>query len=238
MKAKFLIFASVFLCSCSQDGNQNVKQGDFQADPPRLITMNDYSLPMDTSGSREMASDREYPESARAGAGGKHAGTPMDASDGAEAASMEELSISVEDIQSDITGIWDSTFIPMYQQYNSERISRGRVARELETLHVEYEELEQRVHNIKIEDTFSAEHKEEMEEMKSDLSLAISNRTLALIEFKLMNASEDAQMHSELLDIHTENSLKYMSSAETHMKTLEELPAEDDPVSEKVRSYN
>src|SRR5699024_11911960 len=69
-----------------------------------------------------------------------------------------------------------------------------------------------------------------MEEMKSDLSLAISNRTLALIEFKLMNASEDAQMHSELLDIHTENSLKYMSSAETHMKTLEELPAEDDTV--------
>src|SRR5699024_12158522 len=48
-------------------------------------------------------------------------------------------------------------------------------------------------------------------------------------------ASEDAQMHSELLDIHTENSLKYMSSAETHMKTLEELPAEDDTVRSEER---
>src|SRR5699024_11355335 len=88
VKAKFLIFASVFLCSCSQDGNQNVKQGDFQADPPRLITMNDYSLPMDTSDSREMACDREYPESARSGVGGQNSVTPMDDSDSYEVASM------------------------------------------------------------------------------------------------------------------------------------------------------
>ncbi|WP_156172421.1 hypothetical protein [Salinicoccus sediminis] len=233
MKAKFLIFASVFLCSCSQGGNQNVKQEELQANPPRLTTMDNYSLPVDTAGSGGTASDSGYPEPDTAGLGGRHAGTPMHASDDAGAANMDELSVAVDGIQSDITTIWNSMFIPMYQQYHSNGIDRDRVADQLETLHEEYEELEKRVNNIKIADTFSAEHKEETEEMKSDLSLAISNRTLALIEFKLMNASEDVQMHSELLDIHTENSRKYMSSAEIHMKTLEELPAEGNPAPEE-----
>lgn len=229
MKAKFLIFASVFLCSCSQDGGQNVKQEDFQANPPRLTTMDNYSLPVDTADSRGAASDSGYPEPKTAGL----AGTPMNASDGAGAANMEELAIAVDGIQSDITTIWNSMFIPMYQQYHSSGIGRDRVAGELETLHEEYEELEKRVNNIKIADTLSADHKEEAEEMKSDLSLAISNRTLALIEFKLMNTSGDTRMHSELLEIHTENSRKYMSSAAIHMKTLEELPAEGNSAPEE-----
>src|SRR5699024_9800903 len=96
----------------------------------------------------------------------------------------------------------------------------------LENLHAEYGELGQRAENIEIKSTYSRDHKEELEEMKSDLALAISNRTLALIEFKLMNTSGDTRMHSELLEIHTENSRKYMSSAAIHMKTLDELPVE------------
>ncbi|WP_017548355.1 hypothetical protein [Salinicoccus carnicancri] len=231
MKAKFLIFASVFLCSCGQGEGQEIKQGSHKANPPALTTMDNYSLPTDTADSRETMSDSGHPELKTAGLDGKHAGTPMNASDGAGAADMEELASTVNGIQSDITAIWNNVFIPMYQQYNSDGISRDRVAGELETLHGEYDELEERVNNIKVADAFSPEHKEEMEEMKSDLALAISNRTLALIEFKLMNTSGDTRMHSELLEIHTENSRKYMSSAAIHMKTLEELPAEGNSAS-------
>ena len=188
--------------------------------------MDNYSLPMDTADSRETMSDSGHPELKTAGLDGNHTVTPMNASDAAGAANIEELAVTVDGIQSDIRAVWNNIFIPMYQQFNSEGISRDRVAGDLETLHAEYEELGQRAENIEIKSTFSPEHKEEMEEMKSDLSLAISNRTLALIEFKLMNTSGDTRMHSELLEIHTENSRKYMSSAAGHMKTLEELPAE------------
>jgi len=233
VKTKFLIFASVFLCSCSEGAGQEIKQGSHKANPPALTTMDNYSLPMDTADSRETMSDSGHPELKTAGLDGNHTVTPMNASDAAGAANIEELAVTVDGIQSDITAVWNNLFIPMYQQYNSEGISRDRVAGELETLHAEYEELGQRAENIEIKSTFSREHKEEMEEMKSDLSLAISNRTLALIEFKLMNTSGDTRMHSELLEIHTENSRKYMSSAANHMKTLEELPAEGNSAPEE-----
>src|SRR5699024_12597791 len=56
---------------------------------------------------RDMASSKEDPNSAKAWADERQASKPMYASDEAEAASMEELSISVEGIHSDITGISD-----------------------------------------------------------------------------------------------------------------------------------
>lgn len=235
MKAKFLIFASVFLCGCSQDADQSVKQGDLQAKPPKLITMNHYSLPLDTSGNRgETAGETilsddsaEYTRPDHAASEDAQVGTTMNTYTADEVNGIDDLTVKVNDISTEINTIWNRSFVPMYNRYHRNGIGNEEVAEALETLHEDYRGLEQQVQSIKAPDFFSAQHNAEVEELKSDLSLAISNRTLALIEFKLMNGSGDAGMHSELLDIHTENSIKYMGSAEEHLETLEDMPADD-----------
>lgn len=235
MKAKFLIFASVFLCGCSQDADQSVKQEDFQAKPPKLITMDHYSLPLDTSGNREETAgetilsddNAEYSRPDHAASEEATGGTRMIKHTADEVTDIDDLAVKVNDIHSEITKIWNRSFVPMYNRYHRNGIGNEEVAEALETLHEDYRGLEQQVQSIKVPDSFSTQHNAEVEELKSDLSLAISNRTLALIEFKLMNGSGDAGMHSELLDIHTENSLKYMGSAEEHLETLEDMPPDD-----------
>lgn len=230
MKTKYLIFASIFLCGCSQNATQNVMQEDFQAKAPQLITINHYSLPLDNSSNREentgetiLSDDTEgYTQTDHDGPLDRPVGTVMHIYTD-EKTGIDGLSVKVDNIHADITSLWNTSFIPMYNQYNENNISNKEVAEELEVLHEEYQYLEAQVQSIKAPESLSTERTGMIEELKSDLSLAISNRSLALIEFKLMNASEDVTMHSELLDIHTKNSLKYMSSAKEHMETLEDI---------------
>ncbi len=235
MKAKFLIFASIFLCGCGQDAAQSAKHEDLQADSPKLITINHFSLPLDTSGNQEkLAGETILSDDSREYANHDHeeskdisVGTAMNTYSTEEVTGIEGLSVKVNEIYSDISSIWNTTFVPMYNQYTTSGISNDDVAETLEVMHEEYQALERQVQGIKTPEYFTPDHVVEVEELKSDLSLAISNRTLALIEFKLMNATENVKMHSELLDIHKKNSLKYMGSAEEHMETLENMQTDD-----------
>lgn len=231
MKAKFLIFASIFLYGCSQDANQSVKQEDFQAKPPNLIAINHDNFPLDISSNREQAEGEtilsddnpEDSQSDRDAAKNGAAGATMNTYSTGELTGIKDMTVKVNEIHADITTLWNNSFVPMYHQYNSKGISNESLAEKLEILHESYQSLEEQVQSIEALDTFSAERASMVENLKSDLSLAISNRTLALIEFKLMNETKNVIMHAEMLDIHTENSLKYMSSAEAHIETLENI---------------
>ncbi|WP_411843908.1 hypothetical protein [Salinicoccus sp. HZC-1] len=235
MKAKFLIFASIFLCGCGQDATQSIERDDFQAKPPQLITINHYSLPLDDADNREVAAgqtaeadgDVEYSYSDRNPDKKVAASKTMHSYTNEEATGIEKVTGKANSIHANISEVWNKEFVPMYRQYSLHGIENAKVAEELEILHAAYRGLEQEVQSIKPPDFLTSEHAAEIEEMKSDLSLAISNRALALIEFKLMNEAEGDNMHPELLDIHMKNSRQYLNSAEAHMETLAELDAED-----------
>lgn len=230
MKAKFLVFASVLLCGCGHNTIQKIDREDFKASQSELIAISHYSLPLDDEGDQKTAGvdgTIDYSYSSNNKDKDTGASMTMHAYTNGETTGIEKITEVAYTVHADISAIWKRQFVPMYNEYLVYGIGNKKVAEMLENIHASYQSLAREVRSIKAPDSLDPKHVTEVEELKSDLSLAISNRTLGLIEFKLMKEEEDKNMHSELLGIHTENSRKYLNSAEEHLETLDELDPEE-----------
>ncbi|WP_020008080.1 hypothetical protein [Salinicoccus albus] len=226
MKRICLVFVTLLLGAC---GSQNAKQAgepaDFNKEAKNLYILHHYSLPLDETDAQGAGGEMEASE--------RHVYTTENETKAfiknveygeAGPSDMEEITEHAENIHAEITMVWNDAFVPMYHAYYGDGVSTDDVASELQNLQEKYSELESEVKEIENPEFLSAEYSSSIEGLKSDLNLAISNRSLALIEFKQMN--ENDENYGGLLDVHIENSIKYLSSAEDHLEKLYELHGE------------
>lgn len=138
--------------------------------------------------------------------------------------------------QNDVSDIWENDFFTLYQTYLNDqayiiedenlRLSERQleeIAIQIEMLHTQYADLEQNLNDLEVPKAVAEDNMNIVEAAIEEISMAIENRTLALIEFKSLYQSEDYEKHNELLDIHVGNSDKYLSQAD---ETISELVAE------------
>lgn len=233
MKAKFLVFATLLLGACgNQDAQQTIDLEDFNtAESKNLFVIHHYSLPLDGAAVAGGQGDGEELEDSKSHGHSTEneveiSTENMEYSE-TDTSAIEEITGQADDIHAEITTVWNDAFVPMYQSYYGYDISTEYVASELQSLQESYSQLESEVRKIKNPSFLSVEHSGSVEALKSDLTLAISNRSLALIEFEQMNNSKNEKKRDELLNIHVENSGKYLGRAENHLDELKDLDAEN-----------
>lgn len=147
---------------------------------------------------------------------------------------IEKLSAA----QEDVADIWNDDFHQLYQTYRNEQAyiieneqlslneaQIEEVAIQIERLHTQYAALEQNLHDLEVPQSVAENSISTVQDVIDEISMAIENRTLALIEFKSIYQSEDYEKHDELLSIHVGNSDKYLTRAD---ETINELASEVD----------
>ncbi len=138
--------------------------------------------------------------------------------------------------QNDVSDIWENDFFNLYETYlndqayiieddnlNLTESQLEEIATQIERLHTRYADLEENLNDLEVPKAVAENNMSIVEAAIEEISMAIENRTLALIEFKSIYQSEDHEKHSELLDIHVGNSDKYLNQAD---ETINELVAE------------
>lgn len=113
----------------------------------------------------------------------------------------------------DIFNVWDQYFTPLYNAYQYDTLQMTDAADEITSLNNSFSELQKEVEGIAIPESLTKRDQQYIQEIKDDLLLAISNRSLAIIEFKSMLDSDEVS-HQEFLDIHINNSEKYLKEVE------------------------
>lgn len=226
----FLLFAVGLLTACGADAEQNVDFEDFKSERPMVNMITHKSIQLDdsikyTDRTTKLNLD-DYEEHATDAVSSKDMfAVDVDYSK-KETVHIEDMTQDAEEIQDEISTVWAETFTPMYNQFLWRELDKKTLAANLEAMHESYEDLEMQVDGLEAPSFLVPEHEELFERVKADLYLAISNRTLALIEFKLMNQKEEHAMNEEMLDIHLKNSRKYLSSASRSLNQLESLKAD------------
>lgn len=112
-----------------------------------------------------------------------------------------------------ISSIWNENFIPMYNEYDYNLLEIDEAAEMITDLNERYSELETEISKITIPTELGDNEKEHLSKMKEDLLLAISNRTLAILEFKSMIANQKEE-HKAFMDVHISNSDRYIKHVE------------------------
>ena len=112
-----------------------------------------------------------------------------------------------------ISSIWNENFIPMYTEYDYNLLEIDEAAEMITDLNERYSELETEISKITIPTELADNEKEHLSKMKEDLLLAISNRTLAILEFKSMIANQKEE-HKAFMDVHISNSDRYIKHVE------------------------
>lgn len=124
-------------------------------------------------------------------------------------AAFETLLVQINKTHDDIFDVWDNNFIPLYNSYQFEELEVEYAADEITNLNESYVKLQKEVENLSVPDDIPAEKQRRIQEIKDDLLLAISNRSLAVIEFKSMLGSDEVS-HQAFMDIHITNSNRYL----------------------------
>ncbi|WP_342388929.1 hypothetical protein [Salinicoccus bachuensis] len=229
MKPIFLLFAVGMLTACGAGAKQNVDFEDFNTERPMVNMITHKSIQLDSSikyTDRITTLDADdYPEHATGTTSREEMNAVNVDYSEEESVQIEDVTRKAEGIQQEVSGVWAETFTPMYNQFLWHGLDSDTLAANLEAMHESYGELEMQVDSLKTPAFLAPEHEVVLEQVKADLYLAISNRTLALIEFKLMNQNEDYAMNEAMLDIHLQNSSKYLSSASQSLSQLENLEA-------------
>ncbi|TVT29024.1 hypothetical protein FO441_01740 [Salinicoccus cyprini] len=221
MKPIILIFAVALLAACGTETEQYAGFEDLTSERPYIDTMKHQNIQL--SSAINQPGKRTYANSdsvASAVPDSDMDTVSMDYTE-QEAVQLEDMTQQVEHIKQDVTSIWKNQFTPMYNQFLWNGLEKEKAAENLELLHESYGQLEAELDSLKTPDFMDEEHGKVLEQLKDDLYLAISNRTLALIEFKLMNEDEEYTMNEAMLDIHLQNSSKYLSSADESLGRLE-----------------
>lgn len=141
---------------------------------------------------------------------------------------MEELNSA----KSAVGEIWNEDFPSLYTNYlNHAYIIQNEnmtlteaqtedIATRLEILHNEYAELEKHLKDLEVPKSMAENNMSDVETVIDEISRAVENRTLALIEFKSIYEDDDFGKHEELLSIHVENSEKYIHRADESIDDL------------------
>ncbi|MGO1923609.1 MAG: hypothetical protein ACTH14_07275 [Jeotgalicoccus sp.] len=124
-------------------------------------------------------------------------------------AALETLLVQINETHDDIFNVWDNNFIPLYNAYQFDELEVEYAADEITNLNESYVKLQKEVENISVPDDLPDNEQLRIQEIKDDLLLAISNRSLAVIEFKSMLGS-DKVSHQAFIDIHINNSDRYL----------------------------
>lgn len=124
-------------------------------------------------------------------------------------AALETLLVQINETCDDIFDVWDNHFIPLYDAYQFNELEVEYAAAEITNLNESYVKLQEEVENLSVPDDLTKDEQLRIHEIKDDLLLAISNRSLAVIEFKSMLGSDDVS-HQAFMDIHVANSNRYL----------------------------
>lgn len=124
-------------------------------------------------------------------------------------AALETLLVQINATHDDIFDVWDNNFIPLYNAYQFNELEVEYAAEEITKLNESYVKLQKEVENLSVPDDLRREEQLRIQEIKDDLLLAISNRSLAVIEFKSMLGSDEVS-HQAFMDIHVTNSNRYL----------------------------
>ena len=133
---------------------------------------------------------------------------------------LEKFLVQINKTHDDIFDVWDNNFIPLYNAYQFDELEVEYAADEITNLNESYVKLQKEVENLSVPDDMPVEEQLRIQEIKDDLLLAISNRSLAVIEFKSMLGSDEVS-HQAFMDIHVNNSNRYLDEVKEVNAELE-----------------
>lgn len=133
---------------------------------------------------------------------------------------LEKLLVQINKTHDDVFDVWDNNFIPLYNAYQFDELEVEYAADEITNLNESYVKLQKEVENLSVPDEMPVEEQLRIQEIKDDLLLAISNRSLAVIEFKSMLGSDEVS-HQAFMDIHVNNSNRYLDEVKEVNAELE-----------------
>ena len=133
---------------------------------------------------------------------------------------LEKLLVQINKTHDDIFDVWDNNFIPLYNAYQFDELEVEYAADEITNLNESYVKLQKEVENLSVPDDMPVEEQLRIQEIKDDLLLAISNRSLAVIEFKSMLGNDEVS-HQAFMDIHVNNSNRYLDEVKEVNAELE-----------------
>ena len=133
---------------------------------------------------------------------------------------LEKFLVQINKTHDDIFDVWDNNFIPLYNAYQFDELEVEYAADEITNLNESYVKLQKEVEKLSVPDDMPVEEQLRIQEIKDDLLLAISNRSLAVIEFKSMLGSDEVS-HQAFMDIHVNNSNRYLDEVKEVNAELE-----------------
>lgn len=128
--------------------------------------------------------------------------------------------------------IWDDDFHSLYATFihhsyiikdENLTLTEGQtdeVATQIEGLHNQYADLEKDLKDLEVPKVVAENNMAAVETVIDEISRAVENRTLALIEFKSIYEEDEYGKHEELLAIHVENSDNYITKADESINDL------------------
>ena len=124
-----------------------------------------------------------------------------------------EVGQELSEQNNEIIMVWNDLFIPIYESYYND-YDETVIRENISDLNAAYKDLQKKINNISLLSSLTAVERTKIEAIKEDLSYAISNRQLAIIEMQSMIAKADAS-HSAFMEVHISNSDRYLDHAKT-----------------------
>ena len=126
---------------------------------------------------------------------------------------LREVGQELSEQNNEIIMVWNDLFIPIYESYYN-NYDETVIRENISDLNAAYKDLQKKINNISLLSSLTAVERTKIEAIKEDLSYAISNRQLAIIEMQSMIAKADAS-HSAFMEVHISNSDRYLDHAKT-----------------------
>lgn len=126
---------------------------------------------------------------------------------------LQEVGQDLSEHNNEIIMVWNDLFIPIYESYYND-YDETVIRENISDLNAAYKDLQKKINNISLLSSLTAVERTKIEAIKEDLSYAISNRQLAIIEMQSMIAKADAS-HSAFMEVHISNSDRYLEHAKT-----------------------
>lgn len=126
---------------------------------------------------------------------------------------LQEVGQDLREHNNEIIMVWNDLFIPIYESYYND-YDETVIRENISDLNAAYKDLQKKINNISLPSSLIAVERTKIEAIKEDLSYAISNRQLAIIEMQSMIAKADAS-HSAFMEVHISNSDRYLDHAKT-----------------------
>ena len=126
---------------------------------------------------------------------------------------LREVGQELSEQNNEIILVWNDLFIPIYESYYN-NYDETVIRENISDLNAAYKDIQKKINNVSLPSSLTAVERTKIEAIKEDLSYAISNRQLAIIEMQSMIAKADAS-HSAFMEVHISNSDRYLEHAKT-----------------------